>query len=49
MRKLLQFIRSLRGSGNSDYSTGYNDALDAIEEWVRDEMWKEGEDEDESG
>lgn len=44
---LLRFINSLRGGRASEYNRGYNAALDDIEEWARDQMWSEGEDEDE--
>ena len=51
MLAVLRFIRDLlreaRSAPRNPYRSGYTNALEDVEEWILEEMWKEGEDDDE--
>ena len=50
IQAILSFVRSLKADAlearDSDYRSGYINAIDDVEEYVLDEMWKEGYDDE---
>ena len=55
MKRILAFLRSQRAevaqlplAEDAAYTAGYMCALDDLEEYILDQMWEEGEDDDEA-